>query len=314
VSNQYQCLCNDGFLGDGLQNGTGCSAVQQVSVTVNQQKPDFTISSANSNSGNLGDIPFQVAVVQFNELDYYGRTVQTINASLLQWNIVNQNLTDLSNPSNFYQQWTFYATVNSTITVQLNVSISNASVVIPFGTTTLVLPPQSLKWALEISLWPFLSPLNSLSILFSSKSASTSNFVVPQDDVSLTSTGNLESFTLDTGLSALYCSINPVAFLDGLSSTAKFAYLNLGEFSAIIPSFEESALIDPNFAIVLGTKIKGSNDVTPPSANMFPVWEWVVVTVVPVFGVAIVIAAAYLISKNVKNWKRIKKPKQSEWI
>ncbi|EGC34711.1 hypothetical protein DICPUDRAFT_34543 [Dictyostelium purpureum] len=143
------CACKEGF------DGIDCSIPKQKPLP-----PPIVDGNGNSIISG-GTLNFTVSIVYLRELDISSSPVKTLSMSNVQWDNKTR-----SNSTDSYYKGTFE---NDTATIELDVTYYKDAYEYDFAGDIVSIPSNSIKYVITISNWQFESPLNTLQVIYNSK-------------------------------------------------------------------------------------------------------------------------------------------------
>jgi len=119
-----------------------------------------------------------------------------------------------------------------------------------FGGQSYSIPAKTIKQTVGIENWKFVSIANSLGVVYSwsaSEATQCQQFNMQMDESS-----NVLYFSVDVEGTSMYCQLIPNIIVDGEDNIAQFTYENSQSIMAVIPFFWHYAIVDPNYAVLVG--------------------------------------------------------------
>ncbi|GAM26342.1 hypothetical protein SAMD00019534_095170 [Acytostelium subglobosum LB1] len=309
-----ECQCLEGY------TGANCTIAVSNGVDVPLPSPDSTTVVLGSSSNN---VEFNVAIAGIREMDATnGTIIKYVNIRDTLWNIVSTS-SDSANNTYYVYNTSLPNISGFVITTEIAVFVNEHSV--NFEGDTFNVPKNSIKYKITLSKWPFVTMNNYLQVLFQSSAGAQSicdgerlvNAKV--GDSSINEKNSLRQMEIYQGSGLLRAFYSDRLLVDNrvtysLVETVKpndpsMAGLNsngsqvLAVLTSVnVPSFAESAVIDPNFASLLLT----DDNKSECGGDKERKWLIPVVVVVSVVGAAIIIVAAIIIiKKNHINLMRV---------
>ncbi|EFA85744.1 EGF-like domain-containing protein [Heterostelium album PN500] len=294
ICSQGTCYCKSGWTFANCSQPTGG----------NGGTPE---TNNNGTTINPSLVDFVTSISHLRELNEIGSPVKTLSlANNIQWqNQSNQIIGSFANE-----------------TVQLGLSINyypDGKTII-FAGETIVIPPNSIKFEIDLANWTFASALNTLEVIMLSKTALTSEIDCQPIDTTGQLTGN--AYYITSGKSVLKVSFASHLFVDDRVSLANYQQLpdddpivvqsrqqpsNADQFlyylAIGVPTFSETCKIDPSMQSLVLPSSENPADCTPAS-NKLERWKIIAISVVcSVVGVAIITALAVTFHKKIQ-WNK----------
>eukprot|EP00026_Physarum_polycephalum_P003392 Phypoly_transcript_03403.p1 GENE.Phypoly_transcript_03403~~Phypoly_transcript_03403.p1 ORF type:complete len:406 (+),score=52.10 Phypoly_transcript_03403:1174-2391(+) len=206
------------------------------------------------------------------------------------------------------QQLTYQINLPNSAVVLLHFFLTqDSSLSVQFGNTTINVQPNSIKLSVEVINWPFKSVKNQLRVslnVSAEKSDPCSNLNSVSDN-----SGNIRWVELSVNQLTLYGSFLDYALIDEVQKPMQ---VNLDKstsvFSFILPHFWVHAVIDPDFAVLLGEdrQVNSKGGCGPDIKNNSNHKAVIIAVCVAIGGAALVVAAGLLILRHKKRQTMIK--------
>jgi len=272
------CTCFEEY------TGILCEADKQpIWVTPGKSLPQVNCSTIDNQT------VVQISIQEIFEIDTSGNTVQQIELSTLNFSL------QIFNDSDF-QSWQYTSPIflgSSQLIVQIY--LFNSLSTVGFGNLNFSYSADSLKYALQILNWPFKSAQNRLVIVFPSPNENNAeqNGCDSASSASQYEAGNFLYYQINLKSFSLLMKFINFAILDNHQKYVDFNLTN-NAIQIIIPHFFQTALLDPDYSMLLA--ISGSDD-NPCSSSNGNQW------LIPVVSVMVVVflASAVLVYFYVKR-------------
>ncbi|EGC40445.1 hypothetical protein DICPUDRAFT_15157, partial [Dictyostelium purpureum] len=260
-NNQTGCVCIYPWRGKSCN-----SHIVEPEIPVpNPNEPSTEIQVPNDNIQNTL-YKSLISLVSLRELDYKGTVIKT-HPFDQKWQY--SEITKLK--SNYLKNLTTSADINTTISTTLE--WFNETKATSFAGQDFEMYANSIKYSIEISKYPFVSPLNSLQLImsatFSSNSSDSCSFREYGDT---TSGDNSNYIKVQIDNKSLYgrfikrgiindkkiVSLSNI-FLDSSMNRISSQSESQSYIGIIIPQFSKNAIIDPDFSVLLDNDFASSN-------------------------------------------------------
>ncbi|KAN0042918.1 hypothetical protein ACTA71_010550 [Dictyostelium dimigraforme] len=269
----------------------------------------------NQNPNNVDEITFKslISIVSLRELDYNSKPI--LNYTFEKW--------ELGEIDQFKNQYfTNIITGSNTITnVTVTIEWFNQTKSIQFANQNLTMNPSTLKYTVEITLYNFQSQLNTLQLVMSaSLESSKTNDVCSSKQFGNTSNGDDSNYLkVQVDDHSVYGRFIKRALVDGnarsienvlLDSTfnpIESSYQSQAFIGIEIPNFKQSAIIDPDFSILLSSSSdQDSNSICSKSKNGLSGTKIAGIAIgCAAFAAVALISTIYFIKKKKQNSKFI---------
>eukprot|EP01133_Synstelium_polycarpum_P017528 gene17528-20917_t len=280
-----QCICSDGW----------DSPLSACSVQVLPSKPPVIDDSGATSFSGGRDANFSTNIEYLRELDTItGKQIKLIRMSdirFLKRNISTSTVIylDGSAPLDSHN-------------VQVNLTVKSVELeeTVVFAGQKIALAPNSVKYLIDISGWPFTSQLNTLQVIYKTVTRQTPP-LCQQESKTPTATNSSNLYEISTGGSILFATFANNLYVDGRISPARMETLGPLDvlvqqpestpsfdtgtrdtyfYSAInVPHFTGYCQIDPSFKSMLVVNDKGSSVIDP--CNDGVVKSWTITIIIP---------------------------------
>ncbi|EGC40510.1 hypothetical protein DICPUDRAFT_52030 [Dictyostelium purpureum] len=287
------CACKEGF------DGIDCSIPKQKPLP-----PPIVDGNGNSIISG-GTLNFTVSIVYLRELDISSSAVKTLSMSNVQWN----NKTK-SNSTDSYYKGTFE---NDTATIELDVTYYKDAYEYDFAGDIVSIPSNSIKYVITISNWQFESPLNTLQVIYNSKTKKYYDDGCNVYQASSNSGGSTNEsvswFQLVSGGSVMDAKFSRRMFVDDTVRKSEVSVLPIDDplylllntndeyynrlTSINTPFFSQRVVLDPSFNSIIRT----SSDNKCENKWKVPV----IASVCAVGGVALIAGVSGVLHSKYKN-------------
>jgi len=274
---------------------------QPADVKTNASKPlGFSISS------------FDVGVIQIFEVDSdSNEPVQNmyVNTSLTLVSIVTYKYT-------YKQDIVAYGTFTNGADIQINITSFNGLAQVDFAGQNVTIPPNTVKYSVYISKWPFYSLQNSLHVILQSQpiaKQTTSGGGACANDASAPTqsdqTGNLVYLEVKEGNQTLLVQMISTVLLDGKPKNIFSQYDKVtSTVEIVVPFFFDQIVIDPNYSVLLNdyTNTGECESVQEPDADTTSIL--IIGTVAGAIGVVVIVAITiFIIIPKVQLHRKLRK-------
>ncbi|EFA76760.1 hypothetical protein PPL_09511 [Heterostelium album PN500] len=312
------CQCKEGWSGiycqiDGKDNHNG-----NDTITPNPQIPEIEVE----NNG----ISYKFEVFSITEITDTGDQVKYFNVSEAKWMLEsssNQNISHaITGEIIALKQWSYSANSTSLkyaesmeisfIQYQApkNSALLAKTIPVSFAGKDFQINIGSHKFTMRVEKWPFQSRLNNL--VFSMRVTNPvgvkdqcGNLKAPSsNDTIVLSTSEVTSFNIGDGNgNYIVGSMLNTLIVDTIPMVAVHTYIQREghvEIDTVVPQFEEFAMVDPDFGLILAPNAQTDNRNTcNPTTKKDDNWRVIVGSVVGgTVGVALVAGSALLIRKR----------------
>ncbi|EFA76391.1 EGF-like domain-containing protein [Heterostelium album PN500] len=297
--------CVDGYCVCNGYTEADCSVeiVNNTSIDKGENSPDINFKL------DFSDYNVSITMVEVQELTDAMEVVQNISLSTV-WDTVYE-----TNNSKVYSGH-YYFTIFRALVESFNIATNYS-----FGTETLLMEPNTVKFTFIISDWPWMSQLNSLRVIYStgfvqSNNSTSNNNCNSGSSPSSNSTsslnnilnpGSLKSTTIRSPNSGVVMNARfaATAILDGriinIENSIISANNSIATFGITIPYFQDQVTIDPDFSVILTNSIPGC-----VSTSDFNKRVIIIVTSV-VFGVAFMVTVGiYIYHRHKQRMMKIR--------
>jgi len=232
VCDNGKCNCVNNF------SGPTCSTNTEEILPIT----NGTQVKVSSLSDNL---LFSLNLKEIAELDVSGKVVSNYSLNL-------QNLSaSVVTGSDGTRNWTYTIHFPNGAYMLLNFTFTSATPLsVSFANTSLTLQPNSIKLTFQVVNWQFQTIKNELRVTlnFSSETHDQCSTLNSVADTS----GNLRWVELTVGDYSLYGSFLNVAEVDGKVRSMQINSIDSSVLSFILPHFWVTAIVDPDFSVLLG--------------------------------------------------------------
>ncbi|GAM25062.1 hypothetical protein SAMD00019534_082370 [Acytostelium subglobosum LB1] len=322
------CQCDDGF------TGKDCSITLDPSLEVDVPQPKENTPSIELGS-KARNVEFNISLAGIREINPNApdnQVIKYVNMTNTIWNWVNYTVSG-GNTIHVYNT-SLKGVPGFEIIVEMTVFDDNE--MYNFEGDHFQAPKNSIKYRVTLSKWPFASMNNYLEVLFQSASGQqvTCGGVVSSSKVTSTTTNTKNSLRLMEiyqGTGMLRAFYSDRLLVDGRLSYSKVSVVDptdpamagLGMdtdnnnvttlfvvTSLSVPSFNQSAVIDPNFASLLVIN-KAVTDCGGNSNDRK--WFIPVVVVASVIGLALIVVVGVIIARKNRVGLLIARMKLNDW-
>ncbi|EFA78330.1 hypothetical protein PPL_08981 [Heterostelium album PN500] len=254
---------------------------------------------------NPSGINFTSAFIYIRELDTLSQSIKVLAMSSVTW---SQN--------NVTKELTGRFPNNETTIVRANLTVYNESTTINFAGETIFMPANSIKYIIEVTGWKFADQLNTLELIFQTKTDAISKDSCGRD-IKVTADNSESAYQVISENAILNVNFAKRHYVDHRVMLSNYVVLpyddplvnkteiinETSQFTLTIAiktsSFNDYILVDPSISSLILTKTTTNNGCSKESN-----WKIIVIAVVcSVVGVAILVASAIIIRRKLK-WQR----------
>eukprot|EP00026_Physarum_polycephalum_P001923 Phypoly_transcript_01926.p1 GENE.Phypoly_transcript_01926~~Phypoly_transcript_01926.p1 ORF type:complete len:787 (+),score=76.61 Phypoly_transcript_01926:659-3019(+) len=224
------CICPSPF------SGPDCtSATSPVNVTYNNTKPDIHVRA--------NDAIFRIEILEIAEFDEFSNKIAAKNYTLGD---LQPNVTETANSVSYFYSFENDATAN------ISATLFQKGTVFEFAQQNISIAPNSLKISLTVTNWDFASIKNSLHIT----AKATSLADTCKNGASYESQGTW--IFVESGMHTLFGKFAKNGLVDGAAMPVMAQFDESNHVASLqVPHFWNEAVLDPDFAVLLGQSSDG---------------------------------------------------------
>eukprot|EP00026_Physarum_polycephalum_P004322 Phypoly_transcript_04340.p1 GENE.Phypoly_transcript_04340~~Phypoly_transcript_04340.p1 ORF type:complete len:390 (+),score=42.78 Phypoly_transcript_04340:1014-2183(+) len=292
------CACSDGW------NGQACEAnsAPPITVIVNGTSPVVDIGLNDTTQG--AGVSFSILFDFLKEVSVSGDIVHTEDLTHLTFS-VSHNKSHLTN-GDTVDVYEYSKQLPNGAGLQINITLFIHAVTVPFANTTINVPENAVKYAMNISSWPFTSITNKLLVGIQSSAYSA---ISGTDCVTTHTTedesANLRTLKIESNGVELYGKFEEIAIIDTSVKNVQFSYDQTSQHTLVtIPHFWAFADIDPDFQVLINPLGPSTPGCGAKSHKKNVTGKIVGAVVGAIVGVAIIVAISILLYKRhrKKRW------------
>eukprot|EP01133_Synstelium_polycarpum_P016740 gene16740-19900_t len=273
----------------------------QTNCRDKSQLPDPIIVDNGTTTNPGGYVNFTTSIVYLREIDSVSqetvKLVDMVNIKFIKLNTSTDTVT--------YLNGTF---ANETVSVHITLTTFKEATTIQFAGHPMDMPANSVKYLVGITGWRFTKMVNSLQVIYMSKTAKSSSKGCDNVETTSTTVGN--QYEVVAGGSVLIAKFSEYLVVDGRSMSTSLLSLtsedelvknivakNNTEFvvmsAVVIPHFYSTCEIDPSFSALIT-----NDDPTTDCGKKKNSWRIPVIVVCSVIGAGAIAAGTFIYIKR----------------
>ncbi|GAM25061.1 hypothetical protein SAMD00019534_082360 [Acytostelium subglobosum LB1] len=292
-----ECQCQSGFTGITCSMAMDTNDAVDVPVPLNNSTDMVLGSKAKS-------VQFNISIAGINERTSTGDLAKSINMTNISWNMISSTNDDKGNVHRIYNT-SLEGAPGFELIAEMTVFTDNQQY--DFEGDQFQVTKSSIKYKITLNKWPFAALTNYLEVQFQSVAGPqpTCDGAEVNAKVGSTTTNKKDSLRLmeiQQGTGLLRAFYSDRLLVDGRVSYSQVSYSQPDNSSTLIvitslsiPQFNQSAVIDPNYASLLVV-----NEELPTCQQTSSSRKWVipVIVVCSIIGVALLVITGVLIAKR----------------
>eukprot|EP00026_Physarum_polycephalum_P006562 Phypoly_transcript_06610.p1 GENE.Phypoly_transcript_06610~~Phypoly_transcript_06610.p1 ORF type:complete len:550 (+),score=53.74 Phypoly_transcript_06610:161-1651(+) len=283
------CKCESNWF------GVDCSSNETVPITIilnNGTGIEIVIHP----NPPLNYTTFDILIQSIKEIDPSGDIVASVSLDYLAYaTLLIQTVTLPDNYTYTQYSYTFRLSNNANLSVLLSTFTTEHS--ISFAGQEVDIPPNGLKYNIEIEGWPFLNMQNRLSIGMQPTTPITNSKKGKCKSIQVSAGNSLQWFAIHLDGLQLYGKFMAHALLDGNIRMVEFTYNQAQEMIFLtVPFFWQKVEVDPQFSVLVDGLEKDDC-----GKQHTPKWVIVIAVVLPVVIALTIAATIYFIVKHTRD-------------
>eukprot|EP00026_Physarum_polycephalum_P000712 Phypoly_transcript_00713.p1 GENE.Phypoly_transcript_00713~~Phypoly_transcript_00713.p1 ORF type:complete len:1308 (+),score=165.92 Phypoly_transcript_00713:175-4098(+) len=245
---------------DGCEHGTCQNGYCACDSNYSGPACNTEILPTNAQITNDTQIQISVGTDIYFSIQIFNVTEYTPDNTLVDtFQVKTQNISESANSANESTFWNFTIAFPNGAAAALNfLTTGNDPLPVTFANTSRIVQPHSVKVTIEIVNWPFYALRNHLEIVLAIGADQSKQGICSYLNSSVDSSGTTRWIEIVVNDIPLYGSFLDYAVIDQI--TRPIQIKSVGSlFSIVIPHFWVSALIDPDFSVLIGTHIETTN-------------------------------------------------------